>query len=471
MAVAVLGIRGTGSFGTAEEPLNWRQQILYQFPNGEAPLTALLSKIRSEGTNDPTFNWFEKTLPVQRGMILGASNTLSGAPTSGVGITGGSSIYMALTIVPDGQLQPPGPTNDVSMIKVGHTIYNQVGDELYLVTKVDAAGGFIIVQRNIGGRNPATFPNVGAGTGTPLANGDTLFIAGSAFPEGAAVGTAIAYPPAKYSNYTQIFRTPAYFTRTARKTALRWDTSGPYYDGIREALREHSIEMEKAFWWGEKQLITPAMAGFAGANYDTTAGMTITTNTPARFTRGIVRWLPTVTTTSVSVHTDLTQFSGGVITETIWDQFCEEAFRYGSREKVAFAGSTAINNLTQMAKNKSTIETVPTDQTYGMHMVKYLTPFGALYIVNHPLFSNDPVWRKDLCIVDFDKVNFRYITDTKLRKNVQNPGQDASIDEFLTEAGLEVHFSGLTTMDADSPSQIPTPAAHARLKGIAQYGG
>lgn len=53
---AVLGLRGTGDFSTDERPKNWRETLLYLFPNGDAPLTALLAKMKSEATDDPEFN-------------------------------------------------------------------------------------------------------------------------------------------------------------------------------------------------------------------------------------------------------------------------------------------------------------------------------------------------------------------------------------------------------------------------------
>ena len=54
---AVLGLRGSGNFNTNERPQNWREYIMYLFPNGEAPLTAVLSLLASQGTDDPQYNW------------------------------------------------------------------------------------------------------------------------------------------------------------------------------------------------------------------------------------------------------------------------------------------------------------------------------------------------------------------------------------------------------------------------------
>lgn len=55
--MAVAGLRGTGDWATDERPKNFREYILWRKPNGSAPLLALTSKIGSEETNDPEFNW------------------------------------------------------------------------------------------------------------------------------------------------------------------------------------------------------------------------------------------------------------------------------------------------------------------------------------------------------------------------------------------------------------------------------
>lgn len=51
-----LGMRGTGDWVVDQRPKNWREQILYLYPNGMAPLTALLSKMKSEKVDDPESN-------------------------------------------------------------------------------------------------------------------------------------------------------------------------------------------------------------------------------------------------------------------------------------------------------------------------------------------------------------------------------------------------------------------------------
>ena len=51
-----LGMRGTGDWVEDQRPKNWRQQILNLYPNGNAPLTAMLSMMSSERVDDPQSN-------------------------------------------------------------------------------------------------------------------------------------------------------------------------------------------------------------------------------------------------------------------------------------------------------------------------------------------------------------------------------------------------------------------------------
>lgn len=54
--MAFLGMRGTGDWATDERPMNWRQGILLLYPNGSAPLTAILSKMGEQKVDDAQFH-------------------------------------------------------------------------------------------------------------------------------------------------------------------------------------------------------------------------------------------------------------------------------------------------------------------------------------------------------------------------------------------------------------------------------
>lgn len=369
----VLGLKGTGHFATNEAPENWREMLLLLFPNGEAPLTALLAKLKSEPTDDPRFHWWEKGLPTQRTLANGAQ--LVGATT--------------LTV------------DDASIFRKSHVVLNERTEEIMFVTADPANATQIVVVRGKGEIAAAA-----------INDDDALLIIGTVNEEGALATTPLAYQPSEVFNYTQIFRTPLSVTRTAKKTRLRTDRTGPYREAKREALQLHAIEMEKAFIFGQRLQET----GPDGQ--------------PRRTTRGVRTFISTNQLTDANTN--------GIWNDADFTRVFEEVFRYGSSEKLMLAGSTVLSVITNWAKDMSVINMVPTDQTYGMKIAHVLTPFGDLYVKNHPLMSDHPVYRKDALILDLDKLTYRYIDDTMFLKNIQTPGQDASKDEYLTECGLEV---------------------------------
>lgn len=458
--MAVLGMRGAGNFGVSDErPKHYRQMIMLLFPNGDAPLTAILSMLASQSVDDAEFRWLEKGLPVQRGICLGAAVDATLKPADDADIAAANAdLDIAIKLQPDG-----GTAEDHTWVKPGHLLMNENTGEVVLVYGNSTT--WLRVQRDVGNKF-ASNPAITGDTST----GDPFVIVGSGFQEGAAIGNAIAYAPLSHFNYTQIFRTPLYLTRTARKTKLRWDRRGPWIESRREALQLHSTEMEKAFLWGERAEVT-SLTATAGIGSPLDAGLS--SGTPLRTTRGIVNWLPTATSTGTSVHMDINTQYSGVLTEKTFEGWAEEIFRYGSNEKLMLAGSTLLNVLNQMAKNKMTLTAVPTDQTYGMDLQRLITPFGNLLLKQHPLMSHNATWRKDAIVVDVEKLKYRYVDDTAFLVNRQAPGDDASKDEYLTECGLEAHFTGATS-DSGIGGGLATgtsPAAHGRLKGVSTYGG
>lgn len=371
----VLGLRGTGSFtADVDRPRNWREGILYLFPNGEAPLTALLSKLKSESTDDPHFFWFEKPLQDQRLQINGAQTNVD------------------TTI----EIKPTGVSNEKNF-KAGHLVLNERTEEIFIVASDPAVADTLTVVRG-----------VGEVAGAAMNDGDNIVIVGSAYEEGASVPTAVSYDPSNAFNYCQIFRNSVQITRTAKKTRLR--TEAQYEEAKRETLQYHSVEMERAFIYGQRNQLT-------------------VNGQLRRTTRGITKWITTNTA-------DM----GGTVTESDFDDKMEEAFRYGSNEKLALIGSTALNVLNKMAKNRGQIMLdVDREEAYGMQLTKYVSPFGVLYLKMHPLFNIHPEWRKNMLILDTGKLVYRYIDDTDFLTDRQAPGDDAKKDEFLTECGLEVH--------------------------------
>lgn len=411
--MAFLGMRGNGDWITNQEPENWRETILFLFPNGDAPLTAVMSKMASEKTTDPKFHWFEKGLPAQRATVTNVfTDILSTAYTTGG--AAGDALYVQ------------GSAAHIGEFRVGHQVLlrnsdNYADDTNARVTArvINGANSYVVV--NLLQDDPTT---------TGIADCDTMLVIGNINPEGGQMPDAIAYDPTEYYNATQIFRTPLSITRTARLTKLR--TGDQYKEAKRECLQIHSIEMEKAFLWGYYTVGT-------GDN-----------GKPMRTTQGLIT---AIRASSAAVNSHfVTDSTVPGIAGSSWldkgeewlDYYLEQIFRYGSGERMAFVGSGVILQLNKLIKLYGTYSISPTTTSYGIKVMTWETPFGTLHMKRHPLFSYEATNRNTMVVFDPADLRFRYITDTTFyddpdKKNTGRNRIDGTDEEFLTEGGLEYH--------------------------------
>ena len=413
-------MRGTGSWATDQRPKNWREGILFLYPNGKAPLTAIMSKLKSEKVTDPEYYWWTKNLASQRATVTGVytDSGLSSAYVSGG--TTGSVLYFKMSAA------------DEAQFRIGHVVLLRDASDFTVdvnakVTAVVSNGSSSYIKVSLLENDD------NSGYAHDLSDCDTVIIIGNVNEEGAAIPTAVSYDPDKYYNYTQIFRTPLKITRTARLTTLR--TGDAYKELKREALEIHSIEMEKAMMFG----IATENTGTGGY--------------PERTTQGIISFLRANNSGNVTDFSLNATYDGKAWTdqgggEEFLDNYLEQVFRYGSEEKLALCGSGALLGLNKLARAGSHMDLTPQSKDYGIQVIRWITPFGTLYLKTHPLMSYDATLRNGMLIIDPSMIKYRYITDTTFYAEGEakqaSPGSqygrvDATTEEYLTEAGIEVH--------------------------------
>lgn len=431
---AFMGMRGTGDWVTNQAPQNWREGILFLDPNGQAPLTAMLSMMGSESTDDPTFHWWTKILQTQGGAVTAVYtdailNTLYAAATnSAAGVVVYAKCAAAVA----------------AHFRVGHQALlrnsaNDKDDTSAKVVSVTSSGA----NSSIGCKLLDGAGTAGTGKTNDLDKCNTILVVGNINPEGGTIPDALGYDPTEYSNNTQIFRTPLDITRTARLTKLR--TGDAYAELKRESLQYHSIEIEKATFFGLKTSGT-------GSN-----------GKPEKTTQGIIRFVKENSSTSNvdnfstnATYAGKTWLQSG---ETWFDTTLEQVFRYGSNEKMAFAGSGAILGINNLAKANAQIRLEPGAESYGLSIQTWITPFGTLKIKTHPLFSYETTNRNMIVILEPKNMKYRYVTDTTFKKDDSQGkagpiGIDGTKEEYLTECGYEFHhpetFGVLTGVGVDS---------------------
>ncbi len=418
-----LGMRGTGDWvsddgsgkGT-QRPLNWRQNILYLYPNGMAPLTAILSMMGQKKVDDPEFNWWTE----QIGSVGGAMTLFMLADLSvpyTVAQVAGTVIYGSCTALLGNRLRD------------GHQILLRDASDYRVDTVGKIVGVDIAATAVISILLLEDDANAGA---NDLSDSDTFLIIGNINAEGAEMPDAVALNPTKHNNFTQIFRTPLSITRTARRTRLR--TGDDYQKAKRECLEMHSIEMELAYLWGIATENT-------GAN-----------GKPERTTQGVISFIRVNAPGNVddytlnAIYSGQTWAAGG---ETWFKNMLELIFRFGAAEKLAFVGSGALLGIDSLAMTGGQIQLTPGQKTYGMQIREWITPFGSIMMKTHPLFSFDATTRNMMVILEPKELEYKFIDDTTFfgentSKTVSQGNNarrlDGTNEEYLTECGLEFGF-------------------------------
>jgi hypothetical protein len=245
-------------------------------------------------------------------------------------------------------------------------------------------------------------------TAQALNDQEEILIANTAQPEGDASKPARTRNPTTVTNYTQIFRTEWDATDTERYSENEggddWDLQANK-KGI-----EHAKDIEYALMVGHP-------------SEDTSTGQ-------ARRTTGGFNHFVTTNVTDV----------GGTMTELEFFTALRPAFRYGAKEKWAFASGLAVDILNTFPRGKLQIQQGET--TFGLRVVQYISPHGTLNVVTHWLLEGltlgGQVW-----IIDTDVTRYRFLQnqrgsrDTHIRTEIQNNDVDGRKDEYLTEAGLQ----------------------------------
>lgn len=332
--------------------------------------------IMKKATGNPEFKWFEDFYGGRYAKVSAVSGTTAAATLTVTG-AGSSSAYI---------------------FTVGDVVKNARTGENFLV---DTIGSTTTITVAAAGRS---FGSTAAQTMLP---NDGLYIVGNASEENSSARNINTTRSSEESNYTQIFKTTIGASGTEMESALYGEADMPYQR--KKKATEHALDIERAFWWGEKTSTT-------GTN-----------GHPKRGTGGVLEFIQS--------NNAYVQNQGGPLTAPDFNTFLREGFTYGSTTKTLFAGGIVLQAINEIARGQ--IQTKPMDKAYGMKVSEWVTPFGSINIIHNPLFVQD--YAGYAFLLDLDCFRYRYMNnrDTKLKTNVQAPDVDGEIDQFITECGLE----------------------------------
>jgi len=328
------------------------------------------SSLMKATTGNPEFKWFEDVYGGRYAKVK--ANYTSSAAAIDVTGAGASSAYI---------------------FTVGDIVKNARTGENFLVTAITDADTIAVT------------PAFGTTPTAAGVAGDGLFIVGNANAENASARNVNTTRSSAQTNYTQIFKTSISVSGTEKAANLYGMDDLPYLRAKKGT--EHALDIERAYWFGEKKIDTSAH--------------------PLRATGGVLEF--------IEAGNSYVQNQGGALTAPDVNTFLREGFTYGNTTKMLFAGGVVLQAINEIARGQ--IQTKVGDTTYGIKVSEWQTAFGTVNIVHNPLFVED--YAGYAFLMDMESFRHRYMEgrDTKLLTNVQAPDVDGQIDQYVSECGLE----------------------------------
>lgn len=424
------------------------RSIFWKYPQGKAILTYLLSLTDSEETDKPKFSWFEQrhshaeSTTATSGSLNGGgagpfadSAATTSQAAAGFSFTAGT-VY-AVFVADASKFR----VDDVVWIKrVPNAAASAYLDLKGVVTALNTTSNYILVLSN------ETVASVSNDTD---ANSLAVMVIGKAAAEGDRSREGGYEFPIEPENYTQIFReTVGPFSRNALKAGVRFDKTGTYASAVKQASLRLTEAMEMATFFGERAVNTVTNQN----------GKSV----PQRFMGGILWFLKqyelsgggsfgyrpggaAITSSSWATEEQkrVIQVNGTVTMAQLEGlvRRCFEDTSDSSFEKILVCGSTLYSVFQSYFEMKSIKTTTlkTKEESYGMTINMWESPWGTLYLKSHPLFQRSAL-RTSGFIVDVGCLKWYDLQDSEitLLKNRQNNDEDGRKDEFLGEGGLEV---------------------------------
>lgn len=259
---------------------------------------------------------------------------------------------------------------------------------------------------------------------------------GTAFEEASSMPKAVMNQGSVYTNYQQIFRNTWSVSGTAK--VIQFHTGNKLAKSKREAAGFHAEDMERAFLWGIKHV------GTKNGN-------------PFLMMDGILQQIQTRGGVVRAQSTNVTQME--------LRDFLREIYTTNIKgmpnERIAFAGNIALQTLVESARKDGTHNFESGATSFGLKFMTFMSPFGDIKILTHPLMNESPLWQKELYVLHPGAIKTRWLrrtfTDDHDKSGSRPNGKDADEGVFTSQVSIKVN--GASTMGIYTG--IDTPAASA----------
>lgn len=438
---------------------NFRRRILYNYPNGTAPLMALTSLVDTDSTPYPEFKWTEKRWQMLKTITasgatsnvpfyLGGTTTTAGSPAT---LTANQNIRVYVASSAD--FQP-----DDAILLDGIYMTGGATTQLHGVVYAKSASGVspAYLEFKLTQAPSATIINSGGGATAAYNIGSYVVYSGSAFAEGARSRAGRYKVPYDVYNNTQIHKNAFEMTRTALKEPAKWDKTGMYKDFCKENGILHMAGLEYTAFFGQRGIST-------SANEDT--GDTV----PTRKSGGLLNFLRIYEAGGASAsdygggqladisasdwrteqRKRIIDLAGNTISGPDWDDLMSRAFDlYFTTDcsKLVLGGNGFLNKFESYYKGQVTIQSLRDTEYEGFdfRFSQVQSNAGTIYFKTAPLFNDPslPWMRNSGFILDLGTINWRPLTDsdTSIMKMIQPRDADRRKDQWITEGGMEFNY-------------------------------
>lgn len=434
---------------------NTRRRVAYDFPQGSAVVTELMSHFEPEETPLPSFGWNEqryqqiKTLTSTTGQptaditfYLGGTTTTAGTPitiTAGLAlrvyVDDASNFQVDDTIMIRNLTMTAGPKADLNARVTGTNTVNAD----YLEIECTAVPTSTVVN-------------------STASEGLYVFLQGSAYAEGSRSRKGRSKFPIECTNYTQMHKNAFALTSHALKAPLTYNKSGHYQQALKDNGIDHLIGLENTLIWGERRTTTAE---------DPDTGETVRRD----FSGGLLWFLKQWEKGNISnggafdyrpggaditqqtdweTYTDkrIIKLAGATLSRSQFNELTSRAFEKtnnNSWDKLVICGGGYLNKVTDSFERQIQWTSLRDNGYKGwdFQLVQHSSNAGTMYYKTHPLFSdNSGLMRNSALVIDLGFLKWRYLTDhdTDVQTGIQMPDALIRKDQYLTVGGPEIWF-------------------------------
>lgn len=240
-----------------------------------------------------------------------------------------------------------------------------------MVMMVDSTGEYIFVMGVVGntltvqrGISNTSVANIVVGSETIR-----LQLIGTAFEEASERPTSVSTNPYPRTNVTQIFRNAWDISGTAQAVSYKFGDRMAKNKG--DAAMFHAEDIERTLIWGKR--------------HDA-----IVMNKPQRHMDGVLAQL----------RSNIFVGPASGLSRRVLEDFCERLFSKNIKgkpnERITFCGNTALRALNEIAYRYGDYSIAVRENEFGIDVRKFISPFGTLTLIPHPLMNAAPVWAHDI---------------------------------------------------------------------------